>query len=210
MWRVPIIYAARRLRVLREGYENTQKALAQAEQLSAQARSGQPKRITTSKRPSDERIEEDLVAGLSLLLNAYAEHFGVTQIDMATDQMDIPIAADLEERINEMRSISFSQTVLKAFDLTARQPLQKTITFKVNDPPFPINATHLGVLNVVGKDDPLVFATDAVVNALNDHLLSLSAAAPLSAHSSIQNWTLRDRVWGQRDDAIEETLPAIW
>jgi hypothetical protein len=127
-----------------------------------------------------------------------------------SSQLDIPIAAGLEERINAMRSISFSQTVLKVFDLTARQPLRKTITFKVNNPPFPINATHLGVLKVVGKDDPLVFAADAVVNTLNDHLSSLSPAAPLSALSSIQNWTLRDRVWGQRDDAIEETLPAIW
>ena len=207
--RVPIIYAARRLRVLREGYEATQKAIAHAEQISAQARAGRPKRIEIPKRPSDERIEQDLVSSLTLLLDAYADDFGITQIDLATDQMDLPIAAGLTERMSAMRSISFSQTVVKTYDLTVHQPSQRTITFKVNDSPFPLDVKHLCELIVVGKDDPLVFAADAVVNALNDHLLSLPADAPVNATSSIQNWTLQNRVWGARI-AVEETLPAIW
>jgi hypothetical protein len=74
------------------------------------------------------------------LLDAYAQDFGVTQIDLLTDQMDEQIEDDLRERIDELRSVSSQQTVVKAYDSVRRQPLTKTIAFRVNDPPFPIDA----------------------------------------------------------------------
>jgi hypothetical protein len=61
-------------------------------------------------------------------------------------------------------------------------------------------------LAIVGKIDPLVFATDLVVNALSDHLNSLKPDQRLNAPSSIAGWILQDRVYGVLDGALEDIL----
>ena len=96
--------------------------------------------------------------------------------------------------------------MIKAFDLNARKQVQGKITFTVPNPPFELDAKHLGALDILGKVDPLVFATDTVVNALNDHLSSLAPDQRLNAPSSIAGWVLEDRVYGVMDDALEDIL----
>jgi hypothetical protein len=133
------------------------------------------------------------------------------EIVQLTDEMDAPIAKRLNVRMDEMRSISYQQTTVKVFDLTTRKPIEKTITFGVKNAPFPLDVTHLGQFMVVGKEDPLIFTVDVVANALNNHLSDLPPPdAALNAPSSIDGWILRDRVWGARDGAIEENIPAVW
>jgi hypothetical protein len=207
---VPIVYTGRRMRVLREGFSLMEQNLEFAKKQAEALRAGQPKTIAVPERLSDERIEEDLAAGLTLKLDAYAMDCALKLIDLVTDEMDSPIAKKLNVRIDEMRSISYQQTTVKAFDLTAHKSIERKITFGVRNPPFPLDVAHLGQLIVVGKDDPLVFAADVVANALNNHLSDLKPEAPLNAPSSIEGWILSDRVWGARDGAIEENLPAVW
>jgi hypothetical protein len=76
--RVPVIYSARRMRVLREGLALLEQPLARLEQL-------RPNHIAISdfNRPSGERIEQDLVMGLTLLLDSYAIQTGKAKIDVA-------------------------------------------------------------------------------------------------------------------------------
>lgn len=197
---VPVIYTARRMRLLRKSH-------ALLEELKAQAGSTRrSKHIAIPNRPSGDRIEGDLIKGLTLLLDTFSIDCCLAQIDVATDDMDLPIAIGLNESMDQTRSISFAQTTVKAFNLNTRKPVTGTITVSVPNSPFELDVKHVGDLVVVGKDDPLVFATDVVVNALNDHLVSLVDAAPLNAPSSVKNWTLEDRVWGTRDDAIEDII----
>jgi len=66
--KVRIVYAARRLR---EGYEAVQSAIANGERIAKQARAGQPRQILIPPSRCVERIEQDLVASLTLLLDAY-------------------------------------------------------------------------------------------------------------------------------------------
>jgi hypothetical protein len=207
---IPIVYTARRIRLLREGFSLMEQNFKFAEKQAEALRAGRPRTIAVPDRPGDERIEEDLAGGLTLKLDAYATDFGLKLIDLVTDEMDSPIAKKLNVRMEEMRSISYQQTTVKAFDLTARKPAPIKIIFGVKNPPFPLDVTHLGQLMVVGKDDPLVFAADVVANALNNHLSDIPSDAPLNAPSSIEGWILRDRVWGARDGAIEENIPAVW
>jgi hypothetical protein len=101
-------------------------------------------------------------------------------------------------------TITFSQKVVKAYDLRAKKPVQGTITMSAPNAPFELNITHVGKLAVIGKDDPLVFAVDVVVNALNKHLSTLQSDAPLNAPSSIADWALSDRVWGVMDGMAED------
>ena len=82
--------------------------------------------------------------------------------------------------------------------------MQGKIKFSVPNPPFELDVRHLARLDIVGKVDPLVFATDAVVNALNDHLTSLPADRPLNAPSSVAGWGLQDRLYGVMDGAAED------
>jgi hypothetical protein len=144
--RVLVIYSARRMMVLREGHAGVEQVLTRVQQLKAQASGSWPKHIaiSNSNRPSEERIDQDLVMALTLLLDSYAIHSGMAQIDVATDEMDLPVAAGLNERIDEARSISFLPTIVKTFDLTARKPIVRTITFRVTSPPFELDVKHVG------------------------------------------------------------------
>jgi hypothetical protein len=197
---VPIVYCARRMRLLRAAHESL-------ESLKTQARAARKAtHIAIPNRPSTDRVEQDLMTGLALRLDAFAEDAKLGKIELLTDDMDLPILNGLEESADHTRSISSSLTVIKAFDLNVRKPVQGTITFSVPDPPFELDARHLGALAIVGKIDPLVFATDLVVNALSDHLNSLKPDQRLNAPSSIAGWILQDRVYGVLDGALEDIL----
>ena len=69
-----------------------------------------------------------------------------------------------------------------------------------------MNTRLLGQLRVAGKQDLLILATDMVANSLYDHLAGLPAVAYLNRPQSIAGWKLQDRVYGARDDAIEDIL----
>jgi len=197
---VPIVYCARRMRLLREAHERL-------EALKAQAKAArQATHIAIPDRPSADRIEQDLMIGLALRLDAFAEDAKLGAIELMTDDMDLPVLAGLRESADRTRSISSSQRVIKAFDLNARKQVQGKIAFTVSNPPFELDAKHLGALDILGKVDPLVFATDTVVNALKDHLSSLVAHQLLNAPSSIAGWVLRDRVWGVMDGSLDDIL----
>ena len=70
---------------------------------------------------------------------------------MNGSKIDSPIAAELNACIDETRSTSFSQTIVKAFDRTSGKPFKKTMTVGFRDLPFELDVTHVGQLNVVGN-----------------------------------------------------------
>jgi len=187
---VPVVYCARRMRLPREAHERLED-LKNAAKAARRAT-----HIKIPDRPSADRVEEDLMTGLALRLDEFAAAAGFAKIDLMTDDMDCPILEGLKKAVDRTRSISSSRTIVKAFDINTRQQVQGKISVSVPNPPFELDAQHLGRVEIVGKDDPLVFATDIVVNALADHLASLPSDAPLNAPSSIAGWVLGDRVWG--------------
>ena len=195
---VPVIYTARRMKLLREAHNRL-------EQMKNQAKaSRRNKSIAIPDRPSDARIEHDLITGLTLRLDALAQDMGLAMIDLATDQIDLPVSLGIEESIDKTRSISFSKNVVKAFDLHARKPVEGSIEITVTGAPFELDVKRVGTLTILGKDDPLIFATDVITNALNDHLSSLGPDQPLNAPSSVMGWSLGDRVWGGMHGAAED------
>jgi hypothetical protein len=60
--------------------------------------------ISIPDRPSTDRIEHDLITGLTVRLDAFAEDAKIEMIDLATDQIDLPIVAELEESMDETRN----------------------------------------------------------------------------------------------------------
>jgi hypothetical protein len=53
-----------------------------------------------------------------------------------------------------------------------------------------LDSIHIDNLEVLGKDDPFVFAADVVANALHYHLRNLPSNAPLNHPLSIVDWEI--------------------
>ena len=195
---VPVVYCARRMRLPRETHQRVED-LKHAAKAARRAT-----HISIPDRPSTDRVEEDLMIGLALRLDEFAAAAHFAKIELVTDDMDRPILNGLRNAVDLTRSISSSETVVKAFNRNTGQRVEGKIRFSVPNPPFELNTQHLGGVGIAGKDDPLVFATDVVVNALADHLMSLPSDRPLNAPSSIAAWNLRDGVWGVADGMAED------
>lgn len=196
-----VIYAARRLRLEREMHDSSQNLLS-----DARAARQSPIKIVGENRPSDERIEDNLITSLALRLDAFAADMAsqvhdVKQVDLLFDEIDI--AERYESIIQRTREVSKNTTFVKGWDPAQSTRVQGTINIEVNAP-FRINTKFIGGIHVVGKEHPLILAADIVTNHLAHHLKKLQNNAPLNAPSSIDGWVLQDRVWGVMDDASED------
>ena len=149
--------------------------------------------------------------GLALKLDAFATDSKLGMVDILTDQMDSPIAELFKETIQRTKNISNPKELpVTGWDPAERKKVSGVVRIQVKGELGKtiewLDAKHVGDLVVLGKDDPLVFAADVVVNALHHHLSSLSIDAPLNQPSSICGWELADRVYGVRPNAIEDAI----
>lgn len=202
--KIPIVYDARRLRIARASYQRVQQLVDDAH---AQRRSN----VAITRRPSAERVDETCMIGLVLKLDALASDCDIGLVDLMTDQLDKAIAKIFEEMVDRARTAGEpKEYVTSGWDRDARKKLQGSIRSSITDmagkPLEWLKARHLGDLVVLGKDDALVFVADVVANALHHHLSKLPPDAPLNQPSSVDGWPLSDRVYGVRDDAIEDKI----
>lgn len=201
---ISVIYEARRARIARESFEREQNLATSAAQ---ERRSG----IRLNDRPSTELLEEDPMLGLVLKLNAFCEDRHFNTVDLFTDQMDSKKEHRFKQSIEKAKSLSQPATqVVRGWNPETQAPVLRTIQFKLHYASGKTledrNAAHLGKLEVVGKDDPFVFAADVVANALRHHLAGLPQNAPINGPASIVTLRLGARVWGVRDGAIEDSI----
>lgn len=193
-----VVYDARRLAVERESHERQKTLVSQAKKLRRSP-------IRISDRPSQSKVEDELVLGLALKLNAFCQDFGYQKVDLWFDEIDNRVAQRYSKLVAEISNISDSRYVVKGWNPETKSKVQGEISFRIHAS-IPLDALFLGELHVVGKKDPLILAADIVTNSLYDHLLSLSSGACLNRPSSIEGWTLENRVYGVRDDAIEDII----
>ena len=195
---IPVIYEARRLAVERDSFELQ-------ENMVSQAKAARRSPIRVPDRPSQSTVEDHLVLGLALKLDAFCEDAGRQWIDLMFDELDAKVAQRYDDALNRTRNIGRSTRRVKGWDPQTKSRVEGEISFQANAP-FPLHTRFLGELHVAGKLDPLVLATDIVANSLYDHLMSLPASAYLNRPQSIAGWELQDRVYGARDDAIEDII----
>lgn len=202
--RLPIIYDARRLGVARSTYEMNQRLISSAKSL-------QRSDVRVSDRASAERIDESVMTGLALKLDAYAEDNNIARVDLYTDQLDVPIAELFERTLDEIRTLSQpSVTHVKGWNTRSKEPVEGGVHVSFRDASgqslIGFDAQFLGGLVVVGKDDAMVFASDVVANGLYYHFRQLDPRARLNHPDSVASWALRELVYGVREDAIEDDL----
>lgn len=198
-----VVYSARRLRLARLAHERSVSLKANAQNAKRST-----VKVVGTNRPSDDRVEDDLMICLALKLDAFAEEMGnqvhdVKQVDLLFDEADI--AERYESMIERTRTISQNTHRVAGWDPTVSKPVEGTISFGAHAP-FCINTKYLGGLHIVGKAHPLVFAADVVANHLAHHLGNLPPDHPLNAQSSISGWALESRVWGVMDGATDDIM----
>ena len=140
-----------------------------------------------------------------LKLDAFCEDFDRRGVDLMFDELDANVAQRYENAVTRTRNIGRSTRLARGWDPRTKSIVEGEISFRA-DAPFPLHTRFLGELRVAGKNDPLMLATDTVANSLYDHLVSLSVDAYLNRPRSISGWKLEDRVYGARDDAIEDII----
>jgi len=196
-FRIPIVYDARRLGVARATHEMSMKMISQARRLAG---------ISTMES-SEERVEESMMIGLALKLDAFAEDFSIERVDLHTDHLDEDILRLFEASVDATRKIVGSNvevagkhdpSIVNCFSMTVRNADGSDL--------LGINARFLGDLVLIGKHDPLIFAADVVANFLHYYLKSLDENAPLNSPASISGWRLGHLSFGHRQDAFEDLI----
>ena len=173
----PVIYEARRLAVDRGSYELQ-------ENMVSQAKAARRSPIRIPDRPSRSAVEDHLVLGLALKLDAFCEHAGRQRIDLIFDELDAKVAQRYDDAVNRTRNIGRSTRRVKGWNPQTNSRVEGEISFQA-DAPFPLHTRFLGELHVAGKLDPLVLATDIVANSLYDHLMTLPASAYLNVRKAL-------------------------
>lgn len=198
-----VIYAARRLKLARTTHQGMQDL-----KVKAQAAKTSPVKIVGGNRPSDWRVEDDLITCLALRLDVFAEEMAgqvhsVKQVDLLFDEIDV--AKRYEALIQRTREVSKNITTVAGWDPTQSTRMEGSIGFEVYAP-FRIDTKFVGGIHVMGKEHPLVLAADIVTNYLAHHLSTLPPDAPLNAPSSIAGWELAGRVWGVSENATDDLV----
>jgi hypothetical protein len=196
-----VVYSARRLKLAREAHARDQTLIE-----AGKAAKRSAIKITGANRPSDARVEDDLVICLSLRLDAFAGDMvsqirNVKQVDLLFDEIDV--AERYEALIQRTREISKTVTKVSGWDPAQSKRVKGSIQFAA-EAPFRLDTRFIGNIHVLGKAHPLILAADIVTNYLVYHLKQLPSDAPLNAPSSIVGWVLEDRVWGVSDDATDD------
>ncbi len=197
-YEIPVVYEARRLKLERDSHERL-------EDLISKSKAARRSPIRISERPSNSRVEEQLMLGLALKLDAFCEDFNFRQVDILFDNIDRPIADVYREVIESSRNVEKSSQVVPGWNLETNSRVQGEISIEVHTS-IPLNTQFLGELRVGGEEDPLLLAADIVANSLYGHLQDLSPSATLNSPTSISGWNLKCRVYGVRENAIEDII----
>ena len=195
---IRVVFEARRLAVERDAHQLR-------EDVISRARAGRRSPIRIAERPSLSTVEDQLVFGLALKLDAFCKDYGRRRVDLLFDELDATIAQRYANAVDRTRNIGRSIRRVRGWNPETKSRVERQISFRT-DAPFPLHTQFVGELRVAGKHDPLILATDTVANSLYDHLLNLPASAYLNRPQSIAGWGLEDRVYGAREGAIEDIL----
>ena len=195
---IPVVYDARRLAVERDSHERQ-------EALASQAKALRRSPIRIPNHPSQSKVEDEIFRGLALKLDAFCADAGFQKIDLRLDEIDSTEAQRYRKLIDEISNTGNSSYVVKGWDPETKSQIEGKISFRIKAS-IPLGTRFLGKLRVVGKKHPLIFAADIVANSLYDHLSSLSPDVDLNHPSSIEEWDLKNRVYGVRDNAIEDII----
>lgn len=198
--RVVVVYVGRRAGLARVRYEAREMV-----RVDAKSKKLSKVKIVGSNRSNDLHIEDDVMISLALMLDAFAEHEGRKRVDIRFDQTDAAVVERYEGALEIIRNVSHRQRTVQGWDPDKQERVFRELIIKAGAA-FPLDSRFLGNITVVGKDDPLIFLTDVVANALWRHLCRLPDDAKLNNASSVADWPLGELVWGKDHDKLFDTI----
>lgn len=184
-----LTFAARRFKVAREMFELLEKLKADAK---AHQRSDYV--VEGSNRPSSDQIDDDVMINLALMVDEFVETRGRQLADIYFDEIDESVANRYRKAISRTQNIERSGKIVKARNRVTGQRSAGKIEVNVESS-INLNARHLGEVKIIGKNDPLVFATDVVTNSLWRHLDNLPPGTPLNERASVAGWEIPELTW---------------
>jgi hypothetical protein len=195
-----LTYSARRMRVSRELHDLLECLTAQAK---AQRRTDYV--IPGENRPSAAQVDDDVMINLALMADEFAEVRKRGKVQFYFDQIDEAVKKRYLEAIGITQRTSGEEQQITARDRQTTERVYGQLQIKAHAP-MPLNTTHLGTINVVGKIDPLTFLADVVCNHLYRHLESLPPDTPLNEAPSLQSWELRELTWVAPADSMFDKI----
>jgi hypothetical protein len=194
-----IVFAARRNRLSRELH-----ALLNIPDTPPSP--GSPIRVAGLGRPSNKRIDDDLMTMFALRLDAFAQDIDPRPIELLFDALDQATLGRYKAAIERTRNIGNRTVPIKFWNVDTRLPGTASIRFSVNSYQAQLTSQMISHASVAGKSSPLVLAADITANHLLHHLQTLPSDARLNAPSSIADWELQPCVWGVSQNAIDDIL----
>lgn len=193
-----LTYSARRMMISRELHDLLERLTAQAK---AQRRTDYV--IPGENRPSAAQVDDDVMINLALMADEFAEVRKRGKVQFYFDQIDEAVKERYVEAIGITQRISGEEQLITARDRQTTERVYGKVQIKA---PMPLNTTHLGTINVVGKIDPLTFLADVVCNHLYRHLESLPPDTPLNEAPSLLSWELRELTWVALADSMFDKI----
>lgn len=148
-------------------------------------------------------IEEIALEGLIWKLEAYAEELLIDQIIPLMDQ------SDNLDRYNAIidKLTNITSTIVhkvKGWDPLNKKRVEGQIISKSNS--FE-GLKHIKNIQVLGKEDCLIFLADVIANSLHHHLSeNLNPNDKLHSQQSINGWDLESLVYGCRDNWLDDSI----
>ena len=115
---IPLIYEARRLAVERDAH-------ALREDLVSRAKAARRSPVRVPDRPSQSTVEDQLVLGVALKLDAFCEDFGRQGVDLLFDELDPNVAQRYVDAIDRTRNIGRSTRRVKGLESSNQVPRRR-------------------------------------------------------------------------------------
>jgi hypothetical protein len=189
-----VVFLARRCRISRRTRDN-QRGVVEFSKSLAAAREGVATHYPRPKRKAT-RVIGECYQGIVSIIDDIAKANGRRSVEVYSDALDDEVLAHMEGEANRFRSISKREINLSAYSKERRRvEVLGRIVMSVDLPGVDVTAVQ-PLKGALGKDNPLVFAADVVVNEFRHRLAQLPADAPLNDVRALLGWEIERAVFG--------------
>lgn len=182
-----IVYSARRVRLARVLFEKCNKERIRAYENSI----GTNIRVSELGRISQENIMQRVMTFLICQLDECLRNFSFSHNKLCFDEIDGVFLKIYKDVVKELICARDFSHFVKFRNIKENKTYIKTLKGKIITDRI-IEDTLVKDMEIIGKDDPIIFAIDITCNSLWRHLSSLPKDAMLNNPYSIKGWELEN------------------
>ncbi|MEO6325971.1 MAG: hypothetical protein ABIT01_00860 [Thermoanaerobaculia bacterium] len=160
--------------------------------------------IRITNHPHRDRLEEELLEGFLLKLDAFGEDHDLAHISVTSDTLSKGVRDSYADILEQARTASNRTEEVKGYNPATRERLKGALTTRIIVPVgsgLDVDVRRAGDITD-RPPEPLLLLADILVNSLRHHFKTTvnPATDPLNAPGSIRGWTLEASVYGVMDE----------